>query len=323
MVTLAEAICSYSSLRMGGYAESTWKAHRGVLSRFARWSSERLGSAIPLTAVGPEAMAAYLDPMRPPVLSAASFNNYRQYLVQFFDHCRAEGWITADPMRYVRPARVRRKLRLQLTAAECRQMIDSAEPRDRIALALGINTALRARDITTLRVGDVDFEAGLIRAEIAKTATEDRLPITADLEDELRRWFEHYAEAMQSINGVRLEWRLVPVRHFQAFDVWHPECGGRVVYLPDRRYKHPHEIVQRGLASIGYPTRGEGFHTLRRTSGRLVHRMALREGDEDPIRVVQALYGHRNQATTERYLGLAPERAARDRLMRGRRLLDG
>ena len=306
---------------MGGYASTTWKAHKSTLRRFEQCVYEHVGRDVALSLVTPEVVSRYIDAFRPPRCSPSTFNNYRQYLVQFFEHCRAEGWIGADPMRYVQPTRVRRRLRLQLTAAECVRMIESAEPRDRIALALGINTALRASDIMRLRVGDVDLDEGFIRAEIAKTATEDRLPITADLDEELRRWFEHYTEAMQSTDGVMAGWHLVPVRHFQAFDVWHPEFGGRVVYLPHRRYKHPHEIVQRGLTSIGYPTRGEGFHTLRRTSGRLVHRIALRQGDEDPIRIVQSLLGHQSQATTERYLALGPERLARDRLLRGQRLL--
>jgi integrase len=320
MTTLEEAIDHYSKLYMGGYSATTWKAHRSTLRRFKVAAQTELGPRCLLTDVTPEIVGDYLDRFRPPRCSGSTFNNYRTFLRQFFDYCRDEAWITKHPMRHARPARVRRRLRLQLTASECRHIIDTAQPRDRIALALGVNTALRSGDLTALRVGDVNLDEGYIRAQIAKTGDEDRIPITANLDRELRRWFAHYAVAMGD-HAVRPEWRLVPVKHWQAANVWHPRAGGAVVYLTHRQYRHPEQIVHRALERLGYATKGEGFHTLRRTAARLALQMAAREGHGNSIRVAQQLLGHQNQTTTERYVGHIPERVERDRLMRGREFL--
>jgi integrase len=244
--------------------------------------------------------------------------------MQFWKFCLGENWVERNPMRHVDPAPVVRRPRLQLSAQELLAMLDAAEPRDRVALALGMNTGLRAGDIMALKVGDVNLSNNMLTAFIQKTSKYDDIPISSELRDELIRWFSHYGEAMGLADWQRdlpNEWTLVPPMHYQANNVWKPEMGGQVVYRPAARYTHPETIVQRALAKLDYPTKGEGFHTLRRSTARRFYELALAENISDPIRMAQALLGHQRRNTTEIYLGLTVEKEMRDDLLRGKSFL--
>lgn len=323
---LNEAVQDYYDQRAPRYKASTWRAHESQVEAFRGWVSKpsELGPNCPLADVDERTMVRYFNRLRPPVLSGSSFNNYRQYLMMFFRFCVAEGWLPRNPMRHVDPAPVIRRPRLQLSAQELLAVLDGAEPRDRVALSLGMNTALRAGDIMSLTVGSVNLSNNELTAFIQKNQKFDVLPICAELREELLRWFKSYAEAEGLTDWeseLPNEWILVPPMQFQATNVWKPALGGQCVYKTGSVYSHPETIVQRALARLGYPTRSEGFHTLRRSTARRFYDLALEEGIPDPIRMSQALLGHQRRNTTEIYLGLTVEKEMRDDLLRGKSFL--
>jgi integrase len=320
--TLSESLSDYFEHRRGRYSASTWKAHEGQLERMRTWCAKELGSHLLITDVDERAMVRYFNQLRPPYRSANTYNNYRTYLRLFWTFCKEEGWIDRNPMRHVDPARQQKKVRLRLSAAELLQMLEGASPRDRVGLALGMNTALRAHDITALKVGSANLTNNLLTAWIEKTDTEELLPITSELRVELLRWFQHYAEVHGcTVESLPNDWTLMPPAHFQGFDVNQPSLGGAVVYKTHGRYRHPEQIVQRGLVRLGHPTKQEGFHTLRRSSLRAVYELAKRKGNGDPLRIAQAMAGHANRSTTEAYLGITIEKQMRDELLRGQSFL--
>jgi integrase len=119
------------------------------------------------------------------------------------------------------------------------------------------------------------------------------------------------------------EWTLAPPMQWLAVDPNNPTGPGYYRYCPDRTIRHPERIVQKALAGLGHETKGEGFHTLRRSAARIFHDLAAADpGTTTPaIRVAQALLGHKNQTTTEVYLGITVEKQARDDLLRGKSFL--
>ena len=322
VISFDEAISRYSALKMQGYAASTWKANRATIRRFRLWAGGRLPADPALSDVDVIVVSAYFDTLRPPVLSASAFNNYRQHLSLFFDFCVTEGWISVSPVRHVRPARGPRREKLWLRADQVEAMMAGAQPRDRFAIALGFNTGLRAADAMALTVGAVDRKSGYIDATIKKTQKRMRLPLTSDLLVELDRWLEVYLTATggDGHGNIPAHWLLVPAMHHYAVNVHDPQHGV-VAPQPLRRLDHPERIVHRGLALIGLPTHGEGFHTLRRSFARHLYDIAAEAGSRSPIRIVQAHLGHRSQATTEAYLALRPDQVERDDLMRFRRFM--
>lgn len=324
--TLSECLIDYMEARSARYSPSTWEAHERVLCKMRDWliRPSELGPACLLRDVDERTMVRYFNGLRPPRLSGSSFSNYRQYCMMFFKFCLAEGWIDRNPMRHVDPAPVVKRPRLQLSAQELLAALDGANPRDRIALALGMNTALRANDIMALKVGDVNLSNNELSAYIKKTKKHDIIAICLELREELIRWFDHYAQTMGLGDWMRdlpNGWTLVPPMHFQAANVWRPELGGRIVYQPEATYTHPERIVQAALERLGHPTKGEGFHTLRRSTARRFYELAIEKGVRDPMRMPQALLGHTRRETTEIYLGMTIEREMRDELLRGKSFL--
>jgi integrase len=320
--TLSEALCDYYEYRQGRYSPSTWKAHEGQLERMRAWLVKDLGSHLLVTDIDERVMGRYFNRLRPPYKSAATYNNYRTYLRMFWTFCKEEGWIDRNPMRHVDPARPQKKVRLRLSASELLKMLDGASPRDRVGLALGMNTALRAQDIMGLTVGSVNLTNNILTAWIEKQDVEVEIPINKELRFELLRWFQHYADVQGvTVEALPNDWTLAPPAHFQGFNVNEPALGGAVVYKTHGRYVHPEQIVQRALVRLGHPTKQEGFHTLRRSSLRAVYDQAKRKGHVDPLRTAQALAGHAHRSTTEDYLGISIEKQILDDLLRGQSFL--
>lgn len=261
---------------------------------------------------------------RPPV-SPSTHNHYRSRLRCFFTWCYEQGYIRQDNLfQHVSPLKVRRRNRLRPSPTNLLALLDAAvNPRDRAFIATILNTALRSNEVVRYRISDVYLEDGFLDTVISKTGVEDEQPITADLDLELRVWLTHYAETLG--------------RDLRPDDYLFPGLtGGEIVgydddrqiirkargYDPRKPVREPYKVVQKALAALGLPTKGEGTHTLRRAVARhYFDAVAQDKGDVAALRETAALLHHQNIATTEGYLGTTPERENRDRRLRGKPFL--
>jgi integrase len=255
----------------------------------------------------------------------SSYNKVLQRVRLFLAFCARRGWTAGDPLAELRARRVPSKERMRLNGNQLRRLVECTEhPRDRALLACAVGTALRASDLIALTVGDLDLESGYLRVSIQKTQAEDRLPITQDLDAEMRRWLVWYAERL-AMSGLSLtsDMRLFP--SMGATNSARVPRGRPLKYAhpkPWTKASHPAAIVQRGLLRIGIDqTRHEGLHTIRRSVGRLVFEHASALGHDSSLRVTAALLGHKSTQTTELYLGLSLDKTKRDNLLRGQSFL--
>lgn len=220
-----------------------------------------------------------------------------------------------------------RRERLQPGPRKLLDLLDvAATPRDRAYIAVGINTALRSNEMLRIRVRDIDLAAGSLFVTISKTNEEDVLPVSADLDVELRRWLVTYQKDL----GRRLDSDdfLFPARRGGRYQ-WHRKSDGTQErtrtppsWAPDRPMTHAARVVQEALAAVGLPTRGEGSHTLRRGVARaMFDDLTTEVGYDAALRTVSALLHHKSAATTEHYLGLSSERQRRDEALRGKPFL--
>lgn len=175
--------------------------------------------------------------------------------------------------------RVTKRERLRLSPAELIRLLEcTGHPRDRAVLALAMNTALRASEIAGLRLGDVDLDGGWLTVRITKSAVEDLMPVTLELDHELRVWLDFYAANTSGPLGPTAY--LFPAK---APGRWRysttPTPGveqrmGNSVYVhgklnPTMPIRKPAETVQRALRQSGYEiAAGEGLHTVRRSLAR-------------------------------------------------------
>jgi integrase len=236
----------------------------------------------------------------------------------FLGYCRSRGWLTGDPTVLLRAARPAPEPRERLSARELLDVIEAADyPQHRIILALAANLALRQSEIKTLRVRDVDLDAGSLLVHVHKTAdtAPDPMPITAELDAELRRWLAHYTRACP----VGRDSLLVPAQHVDG-------RFGKITYRTDRSVAEPEDVVKRALGKLGWTeVKGEGIHTVRRSVARIYFDAALDEvGDtrfDEVVLGTMRLLHHDRPETTLRYIGIDRQTQARDRFLRGRSFL--
>lgn len=227
-----------------------------------------------------------------------------------------------DPMAHrPRPKFTKREWR-GIPLAKFPALLDSADdPRDRILLAKGIYLLGRAAELTGIRLEQVDLDGGWVHYRRPKVHKTDNLPISLELDRELRQWLTYYSEQCGSLQS---HWFLIPARKP------HLLSNGRVVpgssrLNPERELGTPHRIVKRALKAIDFPItnpdgspRNEGVHTLRRSGARAFYEELSNEGHPHPVGVVQSLLGHASEKQTREYIGAEADREKRDDRIRGK-----
>lgn len=263
-----------------------------------------------------------------PAVAPSTHNLYRTRMTVWMKWCLQRRYLTRDIMLNVQPMLVPKKKRTRHPADVLLRMLDTTNcPRDRALLATALNTALRASEITRLRVGDVDLDAGYLDVKVKKTGDFDETPITSDLDRELRQWLTRYATDL----GRPLAKGDLLFPHNGGNSITHYETGPDGERYPVRsprfwrtetRIPAPEKIVKKALEALGLESHREGLHTIRRSVARAYFDVASQEmGDVAALRETSSLLHHSSTATTEIYLGLDAEKNRRDRRMRGRPFL--
>lgn len=325
-IRLTEASDRYiERIRNEGQSERTVYTAQHALSRFLKavatkrepnpWVHLITAEDMDTYCYGPEGIRRNIK--------AISFNRYRSVLLMFFEYALQMRWTDVSPMQGIGRARPDAPVnRLMLNGGELISLLEyTNNPIERIGCSLGMNTGMRANDIRHLTVFDAQLTTGELQTEIRKTRKLDTKPITMELHWELKRWFAEYARLMGLDSPAQLEsdWLLMP-----AYDN-RPKWAGNtdIIIRPKDVLTHPWRLVQRPLGRMDYPTKGEGFHTLRRSSARALFEMLREsgEGRDHALMIVKEFLNHSSVVQTEQYLGLHQERAIRDSLLKGRSFL--
>jgi integrase len=327
--TIDEAVECYLQLRKAKFSHDTWVNDRSQLTRLARaLNGLQVGSITPERMehffYGPGGLVEQMVP--------ASFNKVLSRVDTFFAFCRRRGWIKGDPLGEVQRLPVTRRERLRLSVPELVRLPDKAShPRDRGVLAVACNTALRAGEIADLRLRDVDLDGGWLHVRITKSHLEDQMPITLELDRELRLWLTFYAAHVAAPLGpdaylfpAKAPGRWRSAAQADPRESVH-ENGSVYVHgdlRPDLPIRKPAEIVQRALRASGFEIGpGEGLHTIRRSLARAYFERESANGNDVALRATAALLHHSSTQVTEHYLGLNHEKVRRDRSLRGKSFL--
>ena len=207
-------------------------------------------------------------------------------LRSFYRHLRRQGILDADPTANLRAPKQSRRLPQVLSRDEVAKLLEQprgTEPpalRDRALLELMYACGLRASEAIDLDVGDVDLEAGILRAR-GKGSKERLVPVGSAATRAINAYL---GRGRPKLVGDRLESRLF---------VNHRGSG----LTRQGLYK----IVQRHAAAAGLAERMSP-HTLRHTFA--THLLA---GGCD-LRSLQEMLGHADIATTQLYTHLSADR---------------
>jgi integrase/recombinase XerD len=269
-----------------GLSRNTLEAYRSDLLQLGAY----LKGADPLT-LGHAELAAFVSSLaagdgdRPPV-APATLQRKVACLRSFYRHLRRQELITDDPTAHLRAPRESRRLPHVLSRDEVGKLLEQpkgTEPpalRDRALLELMYACGLRASEAIGLDVGDVDVEAGVLRAR-GKGSKERLVPIGSSA---LRALAYYLDRGRPRLVGDRLESRLF---------VNHRGAG----LTRQGLYK----IVQRHAKTAGLDGKMSP-HTLRHTFA--THLLA---GGCD-LRSLQEMLGHADIATTQLYTHLSADR---------------
>lgn len=321
--TLRAAIDDYDEVILSRLAPNSRRLRLSYLGKLYTWIAEETQPFVYISDVcDPEMryMERWCNKHRPPKYKASTFNQIRSILTGFWGYVRARGWCHTNPMTFIKAMPVDRQQMLTLSPSELVHLLDDAKPRDRIALAVGMNMALRGGDIAALTVGQVDLTSSRIYAWISKTKKEEVLPVTQELRFEMMRWFHEYAREM-NVTPATLpnDWRLIPPMHSRATA---PGLADRRLTYNVRGLLHdPHRIARTYLERLGYSAPRMGFHVLRRSAAQASYELAKALGIPDPRAMPQALLRHKQRSTTEIYLNLNADHEVLDDMLRGKSLL--
>lgn len=334
-VRVSDAIDEYlDSSRSRGDRPNTLRSKRSALDRVLR--DERCGNLL-LRTVNGRHIDHILETMHRDQLSARSINNYTHTISHFFAWCQERRYIPLGPLPTVgvRALKTMPRKRVIVPATQFSHLLDGAgesHPRDRIVVALGLYLFLRQSEIVSLTVGDVDLDDQRVDVTLHKTQERDRMPISTELDTELRAWLTYYANDAGTLKPhypltpakSQPRWRGVGQRQLERVD------GGVCKLNPARPLVQPHLAVQRALVRAGYPIRDddgrrnyEGIHTLRRSGARALYESLLERGHDSAIREVQAMLHHKSVTMTEHYLSITADLKRRDENIRGKIMFPG
>lgn len=234
----------------------------------------------------------------------------------------------SDPMAGWEPPKVSKRPWRGFHVSKVPALLDACtHPRDRILLALGCYLIGRSIEFRILRIGDVDLDAGFINFYIPKPDKHDLMPISQELDEELRRWLTFYAETAGPLDP---NWFLVPAKTAARPGGSRRMDTSTIKLLPTRRMGPPHEHAKRALEQIGYSTTGpdgrgsgEGMHTVRRSIARALAEQLRDEGDPNPIETVRAMLNHSTEKQTRDYIGWESGRLHRDNRIKGQLMFPG
>lgn len=305
-ISIEDALAEYVEWRKAqGFARATISNDKSAI----RMMMAALSADCPVAHIDDQDMVTVLDHAAT-TRSAASINMVQSSLSAFFRWCRIRKYMTpdSDPLLGIRYRKVPKKERKRLVTHEFAAFLDCAEqPRDRMALALGLYLFLRSSEITYLRLRDVDLDAGTIGVTIHKTKDYDIMPISRELDRELRKWLSVYQEECGPLDK---DWFIVPAKTQAGW--------GRHALNPPARISRPEEIVKRTLKAYGWTdTHWQGFHLLRASGAREWFEALNDQTIDGALKIVQAHLHHQSVTMTEKYLGLTADRVKRDRIIKG------
>lgn len=309
---LTEFVADYlHHLAVGGYAANTTRTRTRVAEGFVAVVGDKS-----LADVSGADVDAYLESRAAAGAAPSTLNLELAVLKALFDHAFDRRYLhsTPHPTTHRRRLRVQAKPKRRIPAAQFGRLLDAAtHPRDRMILALGVYLLLRQSEIAELRVGDVDLTHGTVAVRVLKTGKYDDMPVSAELDAELRTWLTWYATHAGPLDDT---WRLVPAKG-------RPRMGASVDTAspidPLRPVGQPERIVQRAIADAGLgPGDRDGVHTLRRSAARAMFDRLVDDGYDGAGRIVQSLLHHSSFRQTEVYLGIEMDTLRRDEMLRGK-----
>ncbi|CAN5525033.1 site-specific tyrosine recombinase XerD [soil metagenome] len=273
-----------------GRAANTLAAYRRDLTGYTSWLSSH-GSD--LTTVTSEDLEEFVGSRRASGLAPSTVARQLAAVRMLHRHLTDEGERPDDPTRDLEGVRVPSGIPKPLSETDVTALLDAVvghDPvgrRDRALLELLYGTGARVSEVCGLSMGDLDFEARLVRL-FGKGSKERLVPFGRAAAVALDDWFA--ADGRPAMAPA--EWR----RRDDAQAVFLNARGGRLTR------QTAWDVIRRYGRRAGLPTEHLSPHVLRHSCATHL----LDHGAD--LRVVQELLGHASISTTQVYTKVSQER---------------
>ena len=283
LLPLGEDVAAYMRAKRQRQAPNTRKAYESSLDKLARYFPDlRVEDFEP--PVGTERLQAFLDAHWRDA-EPATYNLHLSVVGSFFDHWQRMGRLYGDPTKAIDRARRKQSAHPTFTDDERRAILAAASLRDRIALRLMFDYALRQAALKAVRFKHFDHQRRRLTI-FTKGSKVRAIPLPdPHLWQELERHILDVAAAPDDFL-VCLE-RPVPrvgVRRFPDREV-----SRTTLHRWFYRRQQDAGIVPEGVFSSG---RERSMHAARHTAGQ---RLLDATGN---LKAVQSLLGHASITTT-------------------------
>lgn len=233
--------------------------------------------------------------------------------------------IRRDPMKHRKAPKFSVEERRRVSSDRFADLLDAARtPIERMVLASGLYLLSRDKEITNIRIGDLQWDIKRVRTQVAKQVgrnakASDDMPMTLEYQRELARFLAWYED---QVGPLKPNYYLHPALTRVAWER-NPDGEGwvRRQYVNPLRASIKHnEVAQEALECIGFETRNpetgesynEGMHTLRRSGARARFNELRSMGYDGALREVQMLLHHAHATMTEHYIGIDLDTLKRD-----------
>lgn len=182
-ITLAKAVEKFLAMKKKSCRTATMRSYSSYSRIFLQWAENNRLSESYCMLISKDHLLAFLETTSGSAnLSNRSWNNYAGFLYTLFDFFVMRGWMKTNPADKLPKMRVDRKNRTVIPKAERALIMDyflQKCPRYAAVMQLCFRLFIRPKEITMLRICDIDFDNRLLRitSDVAKNHCERVLGI--------------------------------------------------------------------------------------------------------------------------------------------------
>ena len=258
-----------------GYSENTISSYRRDLVHFEKHLDQLQVNSV--NGITRPVVSSFVTALVGMGLDAASVERHIAAIKSFFGYLVREGQVKMNPTSDIRLPRKSKKLPKALTMNEAKNLVESPKNvRDRAIMELLYATGVRASELISLTLNDVNLDVGFIKC-FGKGGKERIVPMGA-----------------AAISSVR-----------EYVDSSRPKTGSDVVFLDKNKRPLTRQglwfIVKKYVRSSGVRASAT-THTLRHSFATHL----LEKGAD--LRSVQEMLGHSDISTTQIYTSVSRER---------------
>ena len=146
------------ALTLQGHSQATREYYNYILKRLTRHFGNK-----PIHKAGLREMTGYLSELKDSGLAQSSFNTYVLVLKRFFGWLVEQGHIKANPLASFKVRKPAEIPVMPFSEAEIKRLIAASKtPLERCLVLLLLDCGLRARELSSLRVNDVNLATNTI-----------------------------------------------------------------------------------------------------------------------------------------------------------------